>query len=175
MSGCSSGCPRELVQQDPVSLGVIDDQEIIVRGAFDPRSGNAKTRNIKAAIIPKEDLLSGTFSVWRLEPPGISCSDLIQTLDVIPDQSLFALCGLSAKEIRSVKAGAVRALSVVDECECDREGNKHKAHAHIAICKSLLAQGIHKDHPDFEQARTELHAKFKGSEIWMGWKPKPAP
>ncbi|WP_338425152.1 hypothetical protein [Sphingopyxis kveilinensis] len=163
------------MQQDPISFGTIDDQEIIVRAAFDPRSGNAKTGNIKAAIIPKEDLLSGSFSVWRLEPLGISCSELIERLDVVPNQLLFALCGLPASEIRAVKAGTARALSVVDECECDAQGNKHPAHAHVAICKSLTKQGLHKDHPDFEQARTELHAKFKRSPIWVAWQSKPAP
>jgi hypothetical protein len=162
-----------LVQQDPISLGVIDDDETIVRGAFDPRSGNARTRLVKSAIIPKPDLLSGNFSVWRIEPEGISCDRLISRLDVIPGQSLFALCAIAARDLRAMKIGSERALSVVDECECDQAGNKHEAHAHIALCKGLVAQGVGKDHPDFEQLRLELHVMFKDGVIWEKLPPAP--
>lgn len=159
------------MQQDPISLGVIEDDETIVRGAFDPRSGNARTGLIKSAIIPKPDLLSGNFSVWRIEPNGISCDRLITHLDKIPDQSLFVLCAIAARDLRSMKIGSDRALSVVDECDCDQVGNKHEAHAHIALCKGLAAQGIGKDHPDFEQLRQELHVMFKDGIIWEKLRP----
>lgn len=166
MSQCSSGCPRELVQQDPISLGVIENDETIVRGAFDPRNGNARTGNIKSAIIPKDDLLSGNLSVWRLAPQGIDREDLINRLDVIEGQSLFALCGVNAGDLRSIRIGSRRAISVVDECDCDQDGNKHEAHAHIALCKSLVQDGITKEDPHFEQIRTELHGRLKKSKIW---------
>jgi hypothetical protein len=154
------------VQQDQDSLGIITDDEVIVRGAFDPRSAKAATGNIRSSIIPKEHLLTGQLSVWRLDPPGIAINDLAARLDSIPGQSLYALCGLPAGTIRSISRDSDRAFSVVDECECDQEGNKHPAHAHIALCKSLVAQGLGKDHPDFEQVRTELYFKLKSSLVW---------
>lgn len=153
------------MQQDPISLGIIQNTETIVRAAFDPSSGNAKTGNIKAAIIPKNDLLTGNFSVWRIEPLGIPCDELFGRLDIREGQSLFALCGVPAGVLRSMRFGEHRALSVVDECECDQLGNKHPAHAHIALCKNLLAEGVGKDHPEFEQLRTELHSLFKRGEL----------
>lgn len=154
------------MQQDEVSLGPIADDETIVRGALDPRHWNAKDRKIKAAVIRKKDLFSGNLSVWRVEPHGISLAELVERLGAVPEQRLAALCGISARDIRSIEASGARAFSVVDECDCDRDGNKHPAHAHIALCKSLIANGVDLEHPEFEQVRTELHARFTGSRIW---------
>jgi hypothetical protein len=155
------------VQQDQVSLGVIDGDEIIVRGALDPRHLNKSRTKVRAAIIQSDHLLAGQLSVWRMGPVGIKCDELVARLSDVPGQSLFALYGVPASAIRSISVeGGVRALSVVDECECDAEGNKHEAHAHIAICKGLIEQGMTKVDKEFEQIKTDLYGMLKQRPVW---------
>lgn len=120
MSGCAAGCPRELIQQDTVSLGVIANDEVIARGAYDPSHGEAKKRKITNQIIRKDDLIDGACSVWRLAPPGITLEQLIVRLEEIKEDPLFAVTTAAAADIRLIKLPTgTRAFCVVDECECD--------------------------------------------------------
>lgn len=167
MSACDDGCPREETQQDPISIGPIGGSEIIARGGHSPRHGDAVKRKPRAALIRGEDLLSGNYSVWRIEPTGIACMDLVDRLSGVPGQTLFALFAISAEEIRRVRTVAGdRAFFVVDECECDAEGNKHPAHAHIGICSALIDGGLKREDEVFEQARQDLYGLLKTNPIW---------
>lgn len=163
MIGCQVNCPKELKSQDAASFGVVEDEEQIVRAALSPR--HVKSQRIKAALIPKNHLFEGHLSVWRYGGRGIPHNALVERLGTVPDQELFALCGLKAGQIRGIKVGTSRALSVVDECECDRDGGKHEAHAHIALCKTLIAAGMSKEDALFEQTRQELYALFKSNAV----------
>lgn len=170
MSLCGASCPRESEQQDPSSVGVIEGEEWIVRGALDPRHGNLRTLNVKPAVVPKADLIRGQLSVWRQKPEGIGEAEIAGLIQAAvahqsPVQTLFALCKVPACEIRSILFTDRRAFCVVDECDCDQEGNKHPYHAHVAFCRASVAAGIDETDMHFEQARTELHAKFKAGAV----------
>jgi len=54
----------------------------------------------------------------------------------------------------------------VDECECDAEGNKHPAHAHIALCKFQKADGITMEDAPFIDAHRALIETFKRRWVW---------
>lgn len=170
MSGCSAGCPREAISQDNVSIGTISDDESIARGAYDPSHGNAKTYNIKGQLIPVKDVIAGTGSVYRLAPRGVAVADLIKILeDGRPDQNLFAVTAVPAAKIRGIEwPEGGRAFCVVDECDSDRLGNKHPAHAHIALCRNLATADLDRTDPNIVQVYRDLMNLFRSSQshVW---------
>jgi hypothetical protein len=167
---CTSGCPRERVQQDPQSLGIIADAERIARGAFDPSHGDARKLKIRPGLIARGNLYLGECSVWRLAPLGIHVADLVPRLEnARSGQKLFAISARMAGEIRAIKFGDgdQQAFCVVDECECDQEGNKHEAHAHIAFCREAIKAGCFQDDPRFTVAHRELITILQqGDFVW---------
>lgn len=147
---CAQACPKEAEPRDDASPGPIADGEKIARAAFDPSAGSAAKGKIENSVVRKKDLFAGELSVWRLgdTPPSIDLPDLIEFLmRREEDRTLFAIVwseAVSIREIRSPLDGS-RALCVLDECVTDHEGNKHPAHAHIALCCNV------KNSPDFDE------------------------
>jgi hypothetical protein len=166
---CGDGCPREAVQQDQVSLGVIASNENLARGAFHPTAGDGYKLKIRSSLIPKDDLLNGTGSVWRLAPPGLSFEEALDKIQQARDQPLFAVAAAPVGKIREIRLGAdgARAFCVVDECNCDQHGSKHPAHAHIAICRGAAVNGIGKDHEGFIDAHRQLVSLFANNPLWQ--------
>ncbi|HMI17944.1 MAG TPA: hypothetical protein VK533_00230 [Sphingomonas sp.] len=149
-------------------MGVIADDEHIARGAFSPSHGNAKTLSIKNGLISRASLFAGQCSVWRLNPPGIEVADLITILAAgRPEQRLFAISAKTAEQIREIQIeGGIRAFCVVDECDCDQDGNKHPAHAHIALCKQMIAAGFSEGDARFVKVHRDLVALLAPARIW---------
>ena len=71
-------------------------------------------------------------------------TDVTQLLKAHADQQneLHAVLQVNAGKVRSqvfpIDELNVRCFFIVDECDCDLEGNKHPAHAHIGLCCDLL-------------------------------------
>lgn len=175
MSGCLGGCPREQQQQDNVSLGIIADNEVISRGGF-YSSGVDKKGKIRPSLIRKSDLKIGQCSVWRMSPPGLTPDVLIPLLKASRADPLLVLASTTAQKIREVTlVSGGRAFCVVDECDCDQEGGKHPAHAHIALCGVAVAATPElanldplADTEDFIQAHRDLVLLFKaGPTLWQ--------
>jgi hypothetical protein len=178
VSGCALACALEGQQQDPHSIGIISNDEPIARGAYDPSHGKAATLNISNGIITNKDLIAGTVSVYRISPQGISVDDLIPLLKgARKDANLFAISAASAAKIRAIKRdNGDRALCVLDECDCDQEGNKHTAHAHISLCRRYAANGVDQNDPEYAQIKRDLLDLFrpKTSIVWSEVKAKAA-
>src|SRR5205807_713634 len=98
---------------------------------FDPSHGSLRKRKIRECLIPKTHLFDGEASVWRIGGVGIPLGDLIEKLKGSRSDPLFAVLAVQAKDIRDIRLGAIgpRAFCLVDECECDADGNKLPAHA----------------------------------------------
>jgi hypothetical protein len=69
----------------------------------------------------------------------------------------------SLREFRVNQTNA-RAVSLLDECTMDREGNKHRAHAHIAICE-VLRKTIEKGDDTFIAIQEGLKLRFE-PQVW---------
>lgn len=168
MRGCPAVCPREEISQDELSPGIIAADELIGRGAFDPSHGNARTGKIRQCLIPKAHLYGGKASVWRVGGVGISIENLVTYLTASREDPLFAILAARADDIRAIRLAGTekRAFSLVDECECDAEGNKHPAHAHIALCQVQQSAGLSADSPAFIDAHRALIETMKRTWIW---------
>lgn len=168
---CPIPCPFEATTQDALSPGPVANDEAIARGAYDPSQGNAKTGNIKLGVVARKDLLANQLSVWRLagDPPRITIDDLATRLQARTDLgTLFAIVSTEAETIRSLRSPTTggRAFCVRDECDCDQNGNKHPAHAHVAICNSARGPGFSVESPDFVQIHRDLAHAFKANKVW---------
>ncbi|NWG26608.1 MAG: hypothetical protein HXY30_19685 [Pseudorhodoplanes sp.] len=74
--------------------------------------------------------------------------------------------GVAAKEIRRFEVSDRRAVSLLDECVMDRNGNRHPAHAHIAICEAVKA-AIHRDDDTFIAIQEGLKLLFEPGIHWQ--------
>jgi hypothetical protein len=138
---CPAICPREQVSRDDASPGPVGSDEMICRGVF---PSDRTSSGVKKSAIRAGHLWSGELSVWRVsERAGLDINGLVAVLDplmVRADGEKFdQLRGTPAISIRNFSVGEVplRACSLLDECTMDNAGTKHRAHAHIAICREL--------------------------------------
>lgn len=143
MSDCETMCPLEAQQQDNRSPGVIGDDELICRAAYDPIA--FRKNKMTTAIVRGSDLLAGTLSVWRCSDlAGTSASSIVEICEnnVPAKNSLAQVMAVKASVIRTIRSSEIegRLFCVVDETETDEAGGSHPAHAHIKICKRLLEQ-----------------------------------
>lgn len=165
-----AACPRELVIQDRFSIGLINDNECLARGAFAPSHGNPRTHNVSNQILPVAEIMRGQGSVYRLAPSGVDIGSLVTLLESTkPEQKLFALIAVGAAEVREIRYGERRAFCVVDECDSDGQGAKHSAHAHISICSALADTGVDRSDLEFNQAIRDLLTLFrrKDRQVWQ--------
>lgn len=168
MTGCAQDCPREASQQDSASDGPVGATEVIARGLYEPSHGSVKKFKIRPSAVPAAHLVAGELSVWRISLDGFDTADLRARLEA-DKPGLFGILGVKASDVRKIPYGSSghRAFCVVDECECDAEGNKHPKHAHIALCKGLAADGAGPEADDFIAAHRDLSELFKAMRLWQ--------
>jgi hypothetical protein len=70
-----------------------------------------------------------------------------------------------ASTLREFRVNDARAVSLLDECTMDREGNKHSAHAHIAICE-ILQKTMDKGDDTFIAIQEGLKLLFEPTQVW---------
>jgi hypothetical protein len=121
---------------------VILHDELICRGLY---PSDKKAGRIKPSSVPASHLWAGKLSVWRVsDVSGLTVDGLVQVLEPLmqrQDGERFdEIRATQARVIRrfTVEGTAERAFSLLDECTKDRLGNKHPAHAHIAICQAQI-------------------------------------
>jgi hypothetical protein len=167
---CPPVCPREITPRDEASPGVIGPDEDICRAYF--ASDRNKT-TVKRSAIRAKDLWAGELSVWRVSAL-VNCTveqivEFIDPLVVRSDDEHFSILGaVKASVLREHRIDGVdeRSFSVLDECEIDDAGNKHIAHAHIAICDHLKAN-ITRGDQTFIALQDALNLLFKpGNPLW---------
>lgn len=144
----SSICPRETGSQDEASPGPVDNGELICRGAYLPDHIRADDR-IRMGVLPISHLQKAQLSVYRSGGPyALEYAIALQQLRKVEAQGtkenprvLAAVLRATACAIRGIHySGAevpIRCFFIVDECECDQNGNKHPSHAHIGFCCEL--------------------------------------
>lgn len=167
MSACEAMCPLEAQQQDDRSPGVIGDDELICRAAYDPIA--FRKSKMTAAIVRGSDLLAGTLSVWRCsELAGTSASSIVEICEknVPAKNSLAQVMAVKASAIRAIRSPEIdgRLFCVVDETETDEAGGSHQAHAHIKICRRLLEQVKETDDLMFRVIKERLVFLFRQEE-----------
>lgn len=167
MSDCEAMCPLEVQQQDERSPGVIGDDELICRAAYDPIA--FRKNKVTAAIVRGGDLLAGTLSVWRCsELAGTTVSSITEICrDNAPAQaSLAQILAVKASAIRNARSSEIkgRLFCVVDETETDDEGGSHQGHAHIKICMRLREQVKETDDLKFKVIKETLVFLFRQDE-----------
>lgn len=131
-------CQIEQTSQSSHSPGPVLDAELVCRWALDPSHINARTRHIKASIIEKGPLSRGMQSAYRAGKETNFHFDDLRDLyfqSPRPGQTLVQILGVRASKIRDLSGQGGPALRVVDETECDREGNHHPNHVHITPCR----------------------------------------
>jgi hypothetical protein len=141
MNGCHKDCPLEAEQADHRSVGVVDDDELIIRAAYDP--AHFKKGKLQNSIIRAKDLLAGTLSVWRVsEKSGI---DVAAAVKICKEnrplgQSLAEVRGVAVGELRAARRPEIngRLFCVVDETDTDEGEGSHPAHAHVRVCQQLM-------------------------------------
>lgn len=162
--GCAEVCPREQVQADLASLGIIGDDEPIARGAYYP--SHIKSGKITNQLMKPADVHGGHCSVWRLKSGSMTVEMVVPILVEGRSNPLHKIVTVPASKIRELKlADGRRAFCVVDECECDQQGNKHEAHAHIALCANARAAGLKQDDEIFVQAYRSLVLMFRRGHV----------
>lgn len=136
---CPPICPREQVPRDPESLGVVGTEESIYRGVFPSDRNKA---GVKRSAIAAGQLWEGQISVWRACPlVGTTLNELKVLLEpqlVRPKGERYdQLRCIPVAKIREHQVDGERSFSLLDDCEFDNFGNKHPAHAQIAICERI--------------------------------------
>src|SRR5262249_31155409 len=140
----------QLVSQSEYSIGPIEGDELICRGAFDPSGGDQTTGKVTKGLIDKHALASGQLSTYRARGrTDWDLHDVATHVQANDRRVLFKVVGVPASDLRSVQVDNVF-ICVVDETECDRQGNHHKLHAHVTTCR---------DHP-LMQVGTPLFDKL---------------
>lgn len=171
---CPSRCERECASQDNngVSPGPIYNNERIARAGFHNKSVNQNSGNIRKSLIDKSGLFASQLSVWRLsaraQMQAENLVDILKARNDLPGE----LCSILSCRTSDIKAiidphSEGRALCVVDECECDQDGNHHPAHAHIALCNIIRSTNIEKTSANFQQIVDDLHLCFIDRLEWV--------
>lgn len=159
---CLPICHRERATRDPASPGVIDSAETICRSVY---PSDRKGDGVKRSAIPASQLWAGQISVWRLSN-NFSVPQLVELLEPImvrnTGEKFDQIRAIRAGVIREFLVGDVRACSLLDECTMNHAGDKHPAHAQIAICE-YLQQAISRDHPTFLAIQEGLKLIFERS------------
>lgn len=139
-------------------MGVVDDEEIILRASYDPM--HWKKSKIQSSFVRASHLLEGELSVWRSsEKSGLTVSDVMLITDGVapPGNTTKQLHGPLAREIRGLRnPSGDRLFCVVDETTTDEAGGHHPAHAHIRLCDVQRASIAGVSDPNFEWARQRL-------------------
>jgi hypothetical protein len=165
---CPVICPREEVSRDEVSPGPIGADESILRALF---PSDRSAQGIKRSVIPISHLWDGRLSVWRLSPRvGLSLNELVAVLEprlVRGNGEKFdELRATLASTLRKFQANDTRAVCLLDECTIDNEGNKHPAHANIAIC-DVLRKTIAKGDDTVIAIQEGLKLLFEPMTVWQ--------
>jgi hypothetical protein len=165
---CPVICPREQVSNDEVSPGPIDADESILRAVFPSDRG---TQGIKRSVIPRSQLWEGRLSVWRLsQRVGFSVEQLVAMLEPRAvrgnGETFDQLRACHASTLREFQVNNARAVCLVDECTIDTEGNKHPAHAHIAICE-VLRKSITRGDDTVIAIQEGLKLLFEPTTVWQ--------
>jgi hypothetical protein len=151
---CPLICSREAVSCDVASPGPVGSNELILRALFPSDKG---AKGIKRSVIPPSQLWAGQISVWRLSAlVGLSLNQLLAVLEPRlirgNGEKFDELRGTPASTIRELTAnGSSRSVCLLDECTIDAQGNKHPAHAHIALCeivKGTIVNGAERSYRD---------------------------
>ena len=135
------GCSREAVSQHVESPGLVQDEETVCRGAYDPIHFNKS--GLKGAVVRPKDLISGELSVWRLErDPKFGLAAVVETLTAVgsQDHELREVLAAEVKEIRAIRFSVEplvdrRVFCVLDDCTTDDVGGWHPEHATIGLCE----------------------------------------
>lgn len=169
MPPCAANCPIEAVTRDPgVSPGPVQDHEALSRGLYAPSHG--KPGNIKNSHLPKKDLAARKLSVWRLSDVSGLDVDRLREMLLGNQQfgTLFAIASVNTRAVRDYnnehKDG--RILCIRDECDVDHAGNKHPAHAHIALCDVSFPDPVSTEAEEFLQTWRDLCRAFKEGVVW---------
>lgn len=143
MTCVGSPCVLEQSPASTHSIGPVSDSEFVCRGAYDGKHGNANTGSISAQIVEKRSLAAGRQSVFRAgRDIGWHLEDVADTLKAQNPVGLFQVVGVRASRIRSMQTKSGTRLCLIDETECDSQGNHHKFHAHITPCRSNVAVSV---------------------------------
>lgn len=168
-----TACACEAICQHPRSPGLVQDNEDVIRGGYDPQA--IRNDKVTAQLIRNRDLLGGCLSVWRCtRPNGLDKNGVLAQLnDLKPQNSrLAAMFSAKAMDIRAlrIKDGAsplceIRIFCVKDDCKTDENGAWHPDHATIALDE---IDGIVWDveETSYLQAKELLYAKLRSGRIW---------
>lgn len=158
MSQCVAACPRETVTQDSRSVGVIDDDEIILRASYAPM--HLRKGKVQNSFVRASDLFDGELSVWRAsQKSGVSIAHAFHIADNVgPDgHHVHQLHGPTARQIRDLRTlDGERLFCVVDETSTDQGDGSHPAHAHIRICDNQRSLMVDTSDVRFRFAREQL-------------------
>jgi hypothetical protein len=166
---CEDGiCPLEQVQLDNRSVGPVEDDELLYRGAFDPLH-YLKNGQVRPAFIRESDIVAGTLSVWRVSrQSGLNTTTALPLITAPAGNTLRAVFAAKVGDVRATKIFGVegRSFCVIDETNTDTKGNFHPAHAHISPCRSELLP-LSQDAPEkADELRLMLRLLFTSSPVW---------
>ncbi|HVY51328.1 MAG TPA: hypothetical protein VHA07_07150, partial [Devosia sp.] len=151
----------ESVSQHDGSPGVVRDDELMCRGAFDPM--HYERGKVRSSFIKNGDLLAGELSVWRGGTVRHS-DDYITAVQKIREHGPS---GHSLRDIFSPSAGAIRDIRldghervfyVIDDCRTDKDGAWDQLHAAIKIALGLKVASREDDL--YVRAKAELRRVF---------------
>jgi hypothetical protein len=123
--------------------------ENVYRGVF---PSDRKNSTVKRSAVAARHLWTDELSVWgACSLVGTSLEELIAFIDPLMvrprgerfDELRFAPASLIRDH--EVDGKGERSFSILDECTYNDQGDKHPAHAHIAICERLKAQNTFQD------------------------------
>lgn len=153
-------CPLQLATQSAHSIGPIEDEELICRGALDETHGNMGTCLVRNSIIEKKALAEGHLSVFRaLGNTTWELDDVaIQLKDMNLLKPVFKVIGVRASDLRATTVNGVR-VCVVDETESNAAGDHHPLHGHITPCRNHVPMDRSTDL--FDQLRLGIWTLFQ--------------
>jgi hypothetical protein len=164
-------CPCEETLQHASSPGLVADDEIVCRGAYDPM--HFKKNRIRTNFVKRKDLASGQLSVWRLgRDPNFDAETLAIVLKEVapPEQGLGAIMAAAAGQIRQTTMpdhfpNGQRVFCVADDCRTDDVGGWHPEHATVSLAQiNDFAWDQDSDH--FIAAVEALAAILKRKQVW---------
>lgn len=173
-------CEFEQHTQHADSPGVVRDEEVMCRAAFDPMH-KGRDNSPKTSIIKDKDFLSGELSTWRLSAfAGSTLEEIVEILNrsAPKKNSLWRVYGVAAGHLRSLTFPSIanaRGLCVKDDCVCDNSGNAHRLHATLALCRVMLPdlqdskdrfEEIAKNDERYQQIKNDLRLAFLAGELW---------
>ena len=160
---CSALCPVESVGKIRYSSPIVNDQELICRGAYSIHYRNGRLRS---SFVERKTLQAGELSVWRcpsLEGVPQLADKLVNEYDRV-DRTLEELFSLNAGQLRTLRLDVwpSRIFCVINDTRVDYQGKLDEQHAAIAVCQEVIRNSA----VDIEHLQNLLQMTYRQNRVW---------